>query len=128
MEPCWSVDVASADYVLGWAIVPEGLREVSVYLDGRHVGNAHLRLERPDVALGAPQVPEMLSKNSGFFLKLRGARDWSQPQIRVVARTAGGSVIQPFEGTSVQSGSLVQVPLSCRAPFFSRSLRDAGFA
>jgi hypothetical protein len=67
-EPEEGSEVSLGTVVGGWACSPVGIKEVSVWLDGRQVGLADLGLERPDVAEAYPEWPGAL--RSGFSCRL----------------------------------------------------------
>jgi hypothetical protein len=57
-EPAAGATVTRGTLVGGWAYSPAGIREVSVWVDGRRAGRAEHGLERPDVAQAHPGWPE----------------------------------------------------------------------
>jgi hypothetical protein len=61
----FSIDTVSADYVYGWALSSNGIKRVSVAVDGEAVGDATIGLPRPDVAAALPKLPG--SDQSGFL-------------------------------------------------------------
>ena len=63
-EPADEAAVARGSVVDGWAFSPVGIKEVTVWLDGKRVGQATHGLERPDVAEAFFERPDALY--SGF--------------------------------------------------------------
>ena len=55
--------------VSGWAVSPDGIREITVHLDGALVGNAEMGVSRPDLAA----FPSPEAKTSGFRFDLDAA-------------------------------------------------------
>jgi hypothetical protein len=62
------VDIVNADQLGGWALGPDDAGPISVYVDGRAVGNAYHGIPRPDVGAQHPEAP-----NSGFVYSFRDA-------------------------------------------------------
>jgi hypothetical protein len=54
--------------VVGWALDWEGVRRVIVYVDGKEVGDAQVRLTRPEVASLYPGYPESNASGYRFLL------------------------------------------------------------
>lgn len=50
--------------VAGWAVAPDGIEDVAVYVNGRYVDSAALGFSRPDVARAEPTAPG--ASTSGF--------------------------------------------------------------
>lgn len=117
LENRWYVDVASADYVLGWVVAPEGIRTVTVFLDDKRVGEARLGLPRPDVARALSDYPRRLTEESGFFFKMSPDGSWKRPRLRVVATSGDGSEFALYEGTIVQTALGAGIPRDLRSPF-----------
>ncbi len=58
------IDHANQDYVSGWALFPEGVMSVDVFVDNRRVGGAEYGAYRADVSDKYAQIPG--AANSGF--------------------------------------------------------------
>ena len=69
--PAEGAEVDRDSVVGGWAYSPDGIREVSVWLDGRMLGRAETGLARPDVARGRPGWAG--AESSGFRYRLGAA-------------------------------------------------------
>lgn len=59
-------DVGRLLQVSGWAVSPDGIREITVHLDGVPVGNVEMGVSRPDLAA----FPSPEAKTSGFRFDL----------------------------------------------------------
>ncbi len=57
--------------VMGWALANEGIKAVTIELDGIVAGNAHYGMRRPDVARAYPNYPGALLSGFGFSLAQR---------------------------------------------------------
>jgi SAM-dependent methyltransferase len=101
-EPAEGAVVAPGAVVSGWAFSPAGIREVSVWLDGRRVGAAEHGLERPDVAAGFPNCPAVL--HSGFRYRLYAS---PAPQLPRSAELA--IVAEDGDGRRAEERRVVQV-------------------
>ena len=66
--PAEGAEVTRGTDVGGWAYSPDGIREVSIRLDGQVVGWVEIGLERPDVAQDHPDWPG--AERSGFRHRL----------------------------------------------------------
>ena len=108
----------SADCIFGWAIVPEGIHEIRVYLQGRPIGVAHLNLPRPDVAAALPDLPPDVAGRSGFFFKMpAGDGSWTQPEVRLVLVQKDRVEHEIYRGVIISPGSFTLDPRSARSPF-----------
>ncbi|MDX1630794.1 MAG: hypothetical protein R3234_02945 [Thermoanaerobaculia bacterium] len=54
--------------VVGWALDPEGIQAVDIYVDGQPAGRAFYGLGRPDVTARFPGFPDSDLPGFGFFL------------------------------------------------------------
>ena len=69
--PAEGAELTLGTEVAGWAYSPDGIKEVSVWLDGRVVGRAETGLQRPDVAQSRPRWPD--AERSGFRYRFEAA-------------------------------------------------------
>ncbi|MEO8276243.1 MAG: hypothetical protein ABI639_08475 [Thermoanaerobaculia bacterium] len=60
--------IAGVTNVFGWALDPEGISGVQVWLDGTFVGDAETGIFRPDVLAYYPGFPDSLGAGWRFFL------------------------------------------------------------
>ena len=58
------IDHANQDYISGWALFPEGVMSVEVFVDNRRVGGAEYGAYRADVGDQYTDIPS--AANSGF--------------------------------------------------------------
>ncbi|MGO9329273.1 MAG: glycosyltransferase family 2 protein, partial [Steroidobacteraceae bacterium] len=63
--------IKSSLSITGWALAKEGVKAVSVELDGVLAGNAHYGMRRPDIAGAFPNHPGALLSGFGFSLARR---------------------------------------------------------
>jgi hypothetical protein len=68
-DMAFSIDEACADHVSGWAVSPNGLKSISISVDGNFVGRARTGIARPDVGARLPEVPD--SDHAGFLYVFR---------------------------------------------------------
>ncbi|HEX2164935.1 MAG TPA: Ig-like domain-containing protein [Thermoanaerobaculia bacterium] len=85
--------------VTGWAIDPEGIARVEIWVDGQRVGDATLGFSRPEVATDHPGLPGFDSAGWTFALDTRGLSDGPhQMQVVVVDDLGRATVVgeRPF--------------------------------
>lgn len=85
--------------VTGWAIDPEGIERVEIWVDGQRAGDATLGFSRPEVATDHPGLPGFDSAGWTFALDTRGLSDGPhQMQVVVVDDLGRGTMVgeRPF--------------------------------
>lgn len=71
--------------ITGWALDPDGVQRVSVFVDGTFVGNATYGFSRPEVAADHPGLPNSAAAGWSFALDTRQLSDgWHQMQVLVI--------------------------------------------
>ncbi len=100
-EPAEGAAVAPGAVVSGWAFSQAGIREVSVWLDGKRVGTAELGLERPDVAQSHPSLQDAMY--SGFQYRFETALGPPLPRTAELA-----VVVEDGEGRRAEERREVQ--------------------
>jgi SAM-dependent methyltransferase len=94
-EPGEGSEVSLGTAVSGWAYSPAGIREISVWLDGRRMGEATHGLARQDVAQANPEWPE--AQRSGFRYRLDAAPAPPLPrtaELTIVAEDGDGGRVE----------------------------------
>jgi hypothetical protein len=85
--------------ITGWALDPEGIDLVQIFVDGEFVGNATRGFSRPEVAADHPALPESLSAGWSFALDTRALADGHhQLQVLVIDDLGHSTLIgeRPF--------------------------------
>lgn len=71
--------------ITGWALDPDGVQRVDVFVDGGFVGTATHGFSRPEVAADYPGLPDSAAAGWSFALDTRELSDgWHQMQVLVI--------------------------------------------
>jgi len=99
--------------ITGWALDPDGVTQVQVFVDGAFVGNATHGFSRPEVAADHPGLPQSASAGWSFALDTRGLADGHhQLQVVVVDPLGRSTVIgeRPFLVENAPAGPSLAPP------------------
>jgi N-acetylmuramoyl-L-alanine amidase len=100
--------------VTGWALDPDGVTQVQVFVDGSFVGNATHGFSRPEVAADHPGLPQSASAGWSFPLDTRGLSDGHHQLQLVVVDPLGRSTVigeRPFLVENAPHGPSLAPPI-----------------
>lgn len=101
--------LAPGDPITGWALSPDGVRSVEIWLDGQMVGTAALDQERPDVAADHAEVPDALHSGFRFSLPALAPPLPRRIELRLDAMDGAGrwiEIARVFEGIPLSLAKL----------------------
>lgn len=99
--------------VTGWALDPDGVTQVQVFVDGSFVGNATRGFSRPEVAADHPGLPQSASAGWSFALDTRALADGHHQLQVVVADPLGRTTVigeRPFLVENAPAGPSMAPP------------------
>ena len=83
--------------VSGWAVSPSGISAVAIYVDGRYMMDANLKLPRADVQALYPNVPN--AGNAGWWANLSDSSFGTGAHDLLVEVKSGDGAVRDVEST-----------------------------